>query len=83
MEMDVQVQTVGLVEEDAQPQCKHHWLISPPSGPTSLGRCKHCGEERYFINSTADWVPDGQSAKETINSLIKSRPPVDDWQDNS
>lgn len=31
--------------------CEHHWLIEPPRGPTSEGRCKNCGEERAFYNS--------------------------------
>jgi hypothetical protein len=31
-------------------QCVHHWIIEPAGGPTSGGRCRHCGEERYFIN---------------------------------
>ena len=83
MEMDMHVQTIGLEEEVAQPQCRHHWLIEPPSGPTSHGRCKRCGEERYFINSTADWVSDGQSAKETISGLMKTRTPLDDLQENA
>jgi hypothetical protein len=83
MELDMRVQTIGLEEEVEQPQCKHHWVIAPPAGPTSLGRCKRCGDERYFINSTADWVSDGQSPKETLSGLMKTRTPVDDWQDNS
>ena len=47
--------------EERQPQaeaptCQHHWLIESPSGATSLGRCKRCGEEREFRNSASDHV---------------------------
>lgn len=29
----------------------HHWVIDPPAGPTSPGRCSLCGEEKLFVNS--------------------------------
>lgn len=32
--------------------CIHHWLIDSPSGPVAHGRCKLCGEERDFDNSS-------------------------------
>ncbi len=84
MQSDVIVQTASLeAEASAQPQCTHHWLIDPPSGPTSRGRCKRCGEERFFINSTADWVWDGQSAKD-LGGLEAARPKAhDDWQESA
>ena len=28
-----------------------HWVIEPPNGPTSLGKCKKCGKEKEFRNS--------------------------------
>lgn len=31
--------------------CKHHWIIDPPNGAVSKGRCKACGEEQEFRNS--------------------------------
>ena len=31
--------------------CTHHFLIEPPSGPVSQGRCRFCGDERDFRNS--------------------------------
>jgi hypothetical protein len=34
--------------------CRHHWLIEPPSGPTSKGVCKLCGEVKVFDNILAD-----------------------------
>ena len=33
-----------------QPACLHHWIIEKPSGPTSKGACRECGEERDFQN---------------------------------
>ena len=32
--------------------CTHHWVIQTLDGPVSIGRCKVCGEERQFNNST-------------------------------
>lgn len=32
--------------------CVHWWLIAPPTGPESLGRCRKCGKERMFKNAT-------------------------------
>ena len=49
-------------EEAPQALCRHHWLIEPPTGPTSKGRCKYCGEERYFINSISEWAREEQEA---------------------
>ena len=28
-----------------------HWMIAPPNGPTSVGKCKKCGNEKIFRNS--------------------------------
>ena len=33
------------------PACVHLWKIAPAAGPTSLGRCSHCGAIREFENS--------------------------------
>ena len=30
--------------------CRHRWIIEHPAGPTSVGRCKRCGEEKMFKN---------------------------------
>jgi hypothetical protein len=34
----------------AEATCRHHWLIEPPNGPTSIGVCKLCGATREFDN---------------------------------
>jgi len=42
----------------------HHWLISSPNGPISLGRCKVCFIEREFLNayeSGFNWTRSGSS----------------------
>ena len=48
-----------LVEAEG-PVCQHHWVIASPRGALSEGRCKRCGEEREFRNST-DYVWDNDS----------------------
>lgn len=34
--------------------CKHHFLLPESNGPTSLGVCKNCGEEKECRNSYTD-----------------------------
>ena len=41
-------------------ECRHHWLIETPSGATSWGTCKQCGERRQFVNSASDALWDGE-----------------------
>lgn len=35
-------------------QCRHHWIIEMPNGPTSQGCCKVCGARREFFNNPED-----------------------------
>ncbi len=45
-------EAVAQVEpQDKADSCKHYWLIEPPTGPTSDGVCRLCGEKRAFDNS--------------------------------
>ena len=37
--------------ETSTGECVHHWVIDPPNGAVSQGRCKTCGEEKEFRNS--------------------------------
>ena len=38
-------------ETAVQPEkCVHYWIIEPPHGPTSKGRCRYCGTEAEFFN---------------------------------
>jgi len=34
-------------------ECRHHWKIAPPNGPTSRGKCKRCRAVRDFLNYVA------------------------------
>ncbi len=38
------------LEEQAGPQCCHHWVIQPATGPVCSGLCQVCGEVREFKN---------------------------------
>ena len=42
----------------------HHWAIESPSGPTSFGACRRCGEVREFKNSIqiTSWESEGSHA---------------------
>ena len=37
-------------EDQETPQCCHHWVIQPATGPISQGKCQNCDEEREFKN---------------------------------
>ena len=39
-----------LAQEQIQETCIHHWVIEPPEGPFSKGKCLKCGEEKEFQN---------------------------------
>ena len=36
-------------------QCAHYWKVDEVTGPTSMGRCATCGEEREFKNHLRDY----------------------------
>ena len=40
----------GAPEVPDEKSCRHHWIIEPASGPTSVGVCKHCGAVKEFQN---------------------------------
>ena len=66
-----------------QAQCIHHWLIESPRGALSKGRCKLCGLERDFRNSSNDYIWDDDSSSGSgLGSLggvkSSSRPRLDD-----
>ncbi len=51
------IDTTEIIESD----CNHHWVIESPNGPTSVGRCRACGEIREFKNSIqiTSWESEG------------------------
>jgi len=61
-------------QEQSQETCIHHWVIEPPEGPFSKGKCLKCGEEKefhnYFPHST--WENENKD-DESSKSLL------DDW----
>jgi hypothetical protein len=58
--------TVAAPYATGRTQCKHHWRIKPPEGPTSWGRCKLCGEEREFKN-VMPWPYGKMSKAESVD----------------
>ena len=35
-------------------RCAHTWIVEPPNGPFSLGRCDSCGGTRGFPNALVE-----------------------------
>ena len=70
-------------EEEQATQCRHHWLIESPGGPTSNGVCRNCGSERVFRNylDGARWTEDERSDQELVTANIAPSRPTDDSQD--
>ncbi len=52
-------------ELESTPQCRHHWVIQPATGPMSLGVCQTCGMSREFKNyvEAAAWGDSRQAAR--------------------
>ena len=49
--------------DEPSPGCAHHWMIEPPNGETSLGRCLKCGAVQDFRNSVPPKGWNGQRPK--------------------
>jgi hypothetical protein len=47
----------------------HWWMIAPPSGPTSKGRCRYCGAVQRFVNYIEVRFKDGGRELTTVPSL--------------
>jgi hypothetical protein len=58
---------VAVVEkvQKEEEKCHHFWVIDVANGPSSLGKCKVCGEKKEFLN-----------AFPTFNPLRKSSNPL-------
>ena len=49
-------------EPVAKGKCRHYWVIESPHGPTSIGVCKFCGEEKEFKNFLpGSWFDDSSN----------------------
>ncbi|MDE0823403.1 MAG: hypothetical protein OSB07_05465 [Dehalococcoidia bacterium] len=47
-----------VVEEKAEPTCRHHWVIESAQGPISWGECQICHEGKQFTNSITNAARD-------------------------
>jgi hypothetical protein len=44
-------------------QCVHHWVLEPPRGELTPGRCKKCGQERQFTGETSYRIGRGSASR--------------------
>jgi hypothetical protein len=63
--------------------CKHHWLIEPAYGLTSIGICKYCGAKKEFLNVILDEVEDKKTGKVDIPELSAEDAIDDSAEDDS
>ena len=54
-----------MIERELDSDCRHHWMIDRPNGPTSRGTCTLCGETSEFMNSIpgSGWDRESPQAK--------------------
>jgi hypothetical protein len=50
-------ETVHVQPEKEAQKCHHFWVIDIANGPSSLGKCKYCGEKREFFNAFPSFNP--------------------------
>ncbi|MBI4305503.1 MAG: hypothetical protein HY678_04210 [Chloroflexi bacterium] len=60
---------------EAPPGCQHHWQIASPNGPTSIGTCKLCGEQREFRNSIpgGGWEREASEARKARAAAARAQ----------
>jgi hypothetical protein len=60
--------------ENQESPCRHHWAISTPDGPVSMGECRLCGSIQEFKNflESSSWSEDTRdiSPQEEIRVTI-------------
>ena len=64
----------------AKQTCIHHWIIEPPDGLESPGKCQLCGQERTFKNhfTITDWNgPDSSGAMASVAPMSAG---TDEWK---
>jgi hypothetical protein len=54
----LEVAVPEVVEEKAEPTCRHHWVIESAQGPISWGECQICHEGKQFTNSITNAARD-------------------------
>ena len=53
--------------------CIHHWILEPPRGELTSGRCKKCGEERQFTGETSYRIGRGSSRRRHLTTPNQGR----------
>ena len=56
-------------EQKVENKCHHYWVIDVANGPSSLGKCKFCGEKREFLNAFPTFNP----LRKSTNPLVLPR----------
>lgn len=62
-EREAPTPAVDASQSTTETTCVHHWVIDSPSGSTSMGVCRICGERRAFANYVSDFIFEGDSAE--------------------
>jgi len=52
----------------------HHWIIASPNGPTSIGRCKICGEVKQDFSNTVEGNGHWMTGKQRAGIAKRGRP---------
>jgi hypothetical protein len=67
--MTQQVAITPTIEEQAEPKCRHYWVIQPADGPVSQGKCQNCGETREFKNyvEASTWGDDKSASRSRVD----------------
>lgn len=60
-------------------QCVHHWIIESPDGPTSKGRCRHCGIVAEFSNDLQVHLSNTESSATDDNNRKTEAGDTDDF----
>ena len=55
--------------------CRHHWIIELPDGPTSPGECKFCCVTREFPNTIEGAID--EKFQRVIASMTTGYPPLE------
>ena len=72
-------------ESTTEATCVHYWIIECPEGPTSVGTCRNCGEQKVFRNFAlySPWEDDVTAVVEPSRSKKRSRSAKPDELDAS
>ncbi len=57
-------------EPEVKNGCKHHWIIEPANGVTSIGVCKVCKSKMQFYNSATGSLHTGNKHLFNLPELV-------------